>query len=115
MLVWQAALAAGAAQPSNQHVPKAYLVNVGEGTAPAATRLAEQLRDAGVHCVTHAGGGSFKSQLKKADASGAQFTLIIGESELAAGQVAVKRMVNGEQTRVEMAQLSTLVAALKAH
>ena len=38
----------------------------------------------------HAGGGSFKSQMKKADASGARYALIIGEDEAQAGTIAVK-------------------------
>jgi histidyl-tRNA synthetase len=113
MLVWQAALTAGAAQPEGKPVPKAYIVHLGEGTSQAATRLAESLRDAKLHCVTHAGGGSFKSQLKKADASGAQFTLIMGESELAGGMVAVKNMATGEQTSASMADLSALLALLR--
>jgi histidyl-tRNA synthetase len=113
MLVWQAALAAGAAQPEGKHAPKAYIVHLGEGTAQAATRLAENLRDASLHCITHAGGGSFKSQLKKADASGAKFTLIVGESELAAGVVAVKNMATGEQTSVSMDDLGALKDTLR--
>ncbi len=112
MLVWQAALAAGAAQPEGKHAPKAYIVHLGECTAQAASRLAERLRDAGLHCITHAGGGSFKSQLKKADASGAQFTVILGESELAAGVVAVKNMTSGEQTNHSSSDLNDLIVTL---
>ena len=46
---------------------------------------AEMLRDAGHAVVVNAGGGSFKSQMKKADASGARYALIIGDDEAAAG------------------------------
>ena len=54
--------------------------------------LAERLRDAGLDVVLHrtAGGGSFKSQMKRADASGAAFAVIIGEDEAAAGGSSVK-------------------------
>ena len=59
--------------------------------ARAATRLAwqaaEQLRDAGLSVVFHCGGGSFKSQMKKADASRARFAVIVGEDEAAARRV----------------------------
>ncbi len=50
----------------------------------------EALRAAGVAVQMHAGGGSFKSQFKKADASGARFALVFGSDELARGEVALK-------------------------
>ncbi|TAG70637.1 MAG: histidine--tRNA ligase, partial [Burkholderiales bacterium] len=66
----------------------AYLVHAGEAARVAAGKLAEALRDAGLAVAQHAGGGSFKSQMKKADASGARFALIVGDNEAAAGTVA---------------------------
>jgi histidyl-tRNA synthetase len=110
MLIWQASL--GDSQPAGMAVPDAYIVHVGEGTEAAAFRLSEQLRDAGLHCILHAGGGSFKSQLKKADASHARFTLILGESELATGQVAVKNMATGVQTVHALLDVPALVTTL---
>ena len=77
-----------------------YLVTLGDGTQQAAIRLAEQLRDAlpGIRLVVHCGGGSFKSQFKKADKSGALYALILGEQEAAAGQVGLKPLRgDGEQ------------------
>jgi histidyl-tRNA synthetase len=126
VLVWQASIAQAAqlaaqqavaaggasavpAEPANLHRPAAYIVHSGQGTAPAASALGEQLRDAQIACVLHAGGGSFKSQLKKADVSGARFTIILGENELASGQVALKNMATGEQNLCTTAQL---IAAL---
>jgi len=70
--------------------PGAYLVHQGEGTLDYAFALGEELRAAGYAVVLHAGGGSFKSQMKKADASGAALALIVGEDELKAGAVTVK-------------------------
>jgi histidyl-tRNA synthetase len=55
----------------------------------------DALRSAGVAILMHAGGGSMKSQLKRADASGAGFALIFGADELAAGQVAIKPLRGG--------------------
>ena len=52
--------------------------------------LAEELRAAGHAVVQHAGGGGFKSQMKKADASGAALALIVGEDEMRAGEVTFK-------------------------
>ena len=58
--------------------------------------MLDALRTAGVAVLMHAGGGSMKSQFKRADASGAAFALIFGADELAAGQVAIKPLRHGE-------------------
>jgi histidyl-tRNA synthetase len=79
----------------------AYIVHAGDGTATQAFRLAESLRDAGLAVLMHAGGGSFKTQMKKADLSGARFAIIIGADELAAGEVSLKPLrATGDQLRV---------------
>lgn len=71
-------------------VPDAYAI-VPDGSAlPQAVRVVEALRAAGVAVQLHVGGGSMKSQFKKADASGARHALIFGGDELARGEVAVK-------------------------
>lgn len=76
-----------------------YLVTLGDAAAVAGFRLAEQLRDAlpGLRLVVHCGGGSFKSQFKKADKSGALFALILGEDEAAAQQIGIKPLRTEEQ------------------
>ncbi|MCB1760719.1 MAG: histidine--tRNA ligase [Gammaproteobacteria bacterium] len=70
----------------------AYLVTVGEAAATVGARLAEELRDAlpQFSLLRHCGGGSFKSQFKRADRSGARFALILGEDELARGVIGLK-------------------------
>jgi histidyl-tRNA synthetase len=113
MLVWQAALAAGAPEPKSKQVPSAYIVHLGEGTSQAAAALAERLRDANMHCIMHAGGGSLKSQLKKADASAARFTLIVGENELVARRLAVKNMTTGVQTTTSIDDIAGLTALMQ--
>ena len=78
--------------------PQVYLVNVGDLAEQQAFKIAEQLRNADIEVVLHAGGGSFKSQMKKADRSQAQFALILGEDEVAQQQVILKPMqASGEQ------------------
>ena len=80
--------------------PDVYLVNVGALAENAAFSIAEQLRHAHIQVVLHAGGGSFKSQMKKADRSQARFALILGDDEVANNQVTLKPMqaaVKGEQ------------------
>ena len=68
-----------------------YLVAVGDVAAPAM-QLAEQLRDSfsGLRIEAHCGGGSFKSQMKKADKSGASLAVILGEDEVVTATVGVK-------------------------
>ncbi len=81
-------------------VPDAYVIFSDEAAAEA-WRVAEQLRDAGLAAVLHAGSSSFKTQMKKADASGARFAIILGEDELRAGEVSVKSLRGaGEQQRL---------------
>ena len=79
--------------------PLAYVVHVGsETTSMLARRVAEALRDAGLAIVVNAGGGSFKAQMKRADASGAGWALIVGDDEAAANRVGIKPLrAAGEQ------------------
>jgi histidyl-tRNA synthetase len=75
-------------------VPDVYAVVPDAAALPQVIATVEALRAAGVTVLMHAGGkdgqGSFKSQFKKADASGARFALVFGADELAQGQVTVK-------------------------
>lgn len=97
---------AGAVAPTSL---LAYVVHAGDAAARVAANLAESLRDAGHAVATNAGGGSFKSQMKRADASGAQVALIIGDNEVAASTVVVKPLRNGAE------QVSVAADALPAH
>lgn len=67
-----------------------YVLHQGGDTLAPAMAAAERLRDEGVAVIVHGGEASLKSQMKKADASGAEFALIVGEAEAAAGSAAVK-------------------------
>ena len=84
--------------------PDVWLVHQGEAADKAAPMVAEQLRDAGLNVVLHCGGGGFKAQMKKADASGARFAVIIGDNEAGAGTVTLKAL------RAETAQRSMALA-----
>jgi len=72
--------------------PRVYAVLMSPAVLPQAMTTLQALRAAGVSVQMHAGGGSMKAQFKKADASGATWALIFGESELAAGEVALKSL-----------------------
>jgi len=97
-----------------------YVLHQGGATYDLALGAAERLRDAGLDVILHAGEASFKSQMKKADASGAEFAVIIGGDELAAGVATVKALragavaaAFGEQQRLPLGVLpGRLVDAL---
>ncbi|HEY1058822.1 MAG TPA: histidine--tRNA ligase [Limnobacter sp.] len=91
------------AQPDDAADLDVYVVHQGEGTARRAFTLAEELRDAGFAVVLHAGSGGFKSQMKRADVSGASVAVILGENELNKGTAAVK-LLRGEGEQMEFSQ-----------
>ena len=92
-------------------MPDAYLLSQGEGAQEYALTLAETLRAAGYSIIQHAGGGSFKSQMRKADASGAWTALIVGADEVRDGEVSVKFLRKAEaQFRIVRANAVTAFA-----
>ncbi|HEY7787059.1 MAG TPA: histidine--tRNA ligase [Casimicrobiaceae bacterium] len=93
--------------------PDAYIVHAGERAGVVARQVSETLRDHGVSIVINAGGGSFKSQIRRADASGARVALIVGDDEAAAGTVAIKHLrEGGEQIAVPVRDIAARFAAL---
>jgi histidyl-tRNA synthetase len=72
--------------------PHLYIVTVGEQAQQQGLLLSERLRDAlpKLRILTHCGGGSFKSQFKKADRSGARYALVLGEDEVQRGEIGIK-------------------------
>jgi histidyl-tRNA synthetase len=86
--------------------PLAYVVHDGEAASRLAQRAGEILRDAGCNVIVNAGGGNFKAQMRRADASGARYALLIGADEVAADAVSVKPLrETGEQKTVAFAGL----------
>jgi len=82
---------------------QAYVAALGDATTAPALLLAEALRDAAVRVECDGGGGSLKSQMKRADRSGARFALLLGEQELAQGVVAVKDL-RREAAQIEVSR-----------
>ncbi len=72
------------------HAPDVYLVHAGEAAASWAWQVARSLREQGIDVAMHAGGGSFKSQMKKADGSGARYAVVIGDNEAADKRLVLK-------------------------
>lgn len=90
-----------------------YLIHQGEAAQREAAKLAEQLRDVGLSALVHAsagGAGSFKSQFKRADASGAQIAVILGEDELVSHEASLKWLRAGhsdaQQQRIGFGELA---------
>lgn len=86
-----------------------YVVSQGNAARATALRLAESIRDqlSGKKVVVHCGDGKFKSQMKKADASGADLALVLGEDEVAAGTVSIKSLrEGGEQSTISQETLA---------
>ncbi|MCJ7556622.1 MAG: histidine--tRNA ligase [Gammaproteobacteria bacterium] len=89
--------------------PQVYMVMAGEAAETAGLGLAEALRDelAGLRLEVNCGGGSFKAQLKKADRSGAEVAVIIGENEVERQVAALKPLRgDGEQQEVTWGDLA---------
>lgn len=92
-----------------------YVTAMGEKATVEAFRVSELLRSAlpGHTVITHCGGGSFKSQMKKADRSGARVAVIIGENEVNEGIVSLKYLrEDSEQEQVARDQAGSRLASL---
>ncbi|WP_050657633.1 histidine--tRNA ligase [Gallaecimonas pentaromativorans] len=89
----------------------AYLCPMGEAAERQAFVLAAKLRGQlpELRLMCHCGGGNFKKQLKRADKSGARWALILGDNELAEGQVTVKDLKEGSQQSIKMNELASLL------
>ena len=87
-------------QQNNTPVPRphAYLVAVGEHSAESADKLAYDLRASNpdLRLVSNLNGGSFKAQFKRADRSGAELALVLGEEEIQQNKLAIKFLRSGD-------------------
>jgi histidyl-tRNA synthetase len=95
--------------------PAAYAIVPNAAALPQVMLTVEALRAAGVAVLLHAGGGSMKSQFKRADASGAAFALVFGDDELARGEVAIKALRDAQvaQTSRPLAQAAAWAHELR--
>ncbi|MTD37774.1 histidine--tRNA ligase [Erwinia sp. CPCC 100877] len=91
-----------------------YLISSGSHTQTPAMLLAERVRDRlpGYRLMTHYGGGNFKKQFARADKWGASVALVLGEDEVASGNVVVKDLRSGEQQTVPQSEVAAHLQAL---
>ncbi len=90
-----------------------YLVAVGDDTLERAFAVAEELRDRiiGIRVELNLGAGSFKTQLRRADKSNAEYALILGEQEMAEQRIGLKPLRSDEdQSSIALAELATILA-----
>ncbi len=95
--------------------PHAYFIRVGSEAEGSGALLAEQLRDAlpNLRLVVHCDGGSFKSQFKRADKSGAGLALILGEDEVRDSAIGIKNLrKDGEQFTLKQSELIPYLQSL---
>jgi histidyl-tRNA synthetase len=104
------ALLADAAAVVPARAADAYLVHSGETAEKFAWVVAETLRGKGLSVMFHCGGGSFKAQMKRADASGARFAVIVGDDEAAKHMVGLKPLRKpGEQAEVSAEEAAGII------
>ena len=92
-----------------------YMIRVGEAAEREGLRFAETIRNEvpGLKLQVNCGGGSFKSQFKKADKIGADYAIILGDDEVSRGEVSIKSLRNGqEQQTLSQAETITFLQAL---
>ncbi len=93
-----------AVQPSK---PALFIAALGEAAVKKVMPLIHELRSAGIRVETDYAGASLKSQMKKADKTGAAFTLILGDQELQSGTAVLRNMQTKEQTSIALSDLVT--------
>lgn len=106
LLLWQQVA------PTPVTAPHVYLISQGELAQQEVAVIAEQLRDAlpNLRLLQHLGGGSFKSQFKRADKSGAVYALILGDDECRQGKLALRPLREpGEQQLLTLAEATELL------
>ncbi|WP_201756246.1 histidine--tRNA ligase [Corallococcus silvisoli] len=91
--------------------PDLFIAVADEGSQDAGLALASRLRREGLRVDFDTRGGSLKSQMKRADKSGARFTLVLGEQERTSGQAKLKPMAGGEPIPVALDAVAATVRA----
>ena len=91
--------------------PTVYIAPIGDAERVEATKMAFELRGAGVACDTDIVGRGFKAQMKYADKTRARYLIVVGGDELASGVFKIKNMDNGAETAVARADLAAFFSA----
>ena len=88
---------------------KLYIASLGTAAQTAAVGIVKKLRDRGIYAECDLVGRSLKAQMKYADKVGAEYTLIVGDSELESGKAVLKHMTDSTQTEIEIADIEKYI------
>ena len=102
-------LLASSGVSKDAEVGRVYVVALGDRASTEALKLATELRAAGIGAEFDAMRRAMKGQMKDADRSGATWAVIIGDEELAAGEVTLKDLRDGDQRKVARSELKTVI------
>lgn len=86
-----------------------YIASLGQAAQAKAVGIVKSLRDAGIYAECDLVGRSLKAQMKYADKVGAEYTLILGDSELEAGRAQLKCMKDSTQTEIEIDSIAAAI------
>lgn len=89
-----------------QQAPRLFVASIGEQAERAAQTLVYKLRKQGISCEKDSLSRSLKAQMKYANKLGVEFSVVLGEDEIAQGSAEVKNMETGEQTKVALSELA---------
>lgn len=84
-----------------------FLIPLGDKAKGAALSISAQLRELGIVTEIAFGDRALKGAMKAADKSGSRYVIVLGEAELASGQVEIKRMSDGATSSVKISDLSS--------
>lgn len=96
--------------PESNEVPDLFLAYIGSDSKLAALKIVNDLRRAGISADTDFLGRSVKAQMKYADKTGAKFTAVLGDDEIAKGEINLKNMSTGENTVVKIDDIKAYIA-----
>jgi len=91
-----------------------FIIPLGDNAMEYALRVAQELRSANLSVELAFGDRALKGSMKAADKSGAQFVVVIGDSEMEQGEVALKRMSDGATTSVKIDQLQDKISEMSS-
>ena len=93
-----------------ENKPLLYIAPLGNGAVAKALSIVSKLRDKGIYAECDICSRSLKAQMKYADKIGAEYTLIIGDSELESGKAQLKNMKKSEQREIEIDNIYSVLA-----
>jgi histidyl-tRNA synthetase len=100
--------------PVSQFNTDLFIIPLGDGAMEYCLKMAQELRSANISVELAFGDRALKGSMKAADKSGAQFVVVIGDSEMEEGEVALKRMSDGATTSVKIAQLQEKISEMSS-